>query len=172
MPRKRKVQLSDEAMKMIEGMAAIRLPNEYIATILGISRETFDEMVKTDETLRNTIMQGIARSKSKVFKTLYTSAVGREPLYAKLPDGSYQLDAYGRPIVLDPGSEPNDNLLKFWCQTQERMKLEDNKIEITGPGGGPIESRVVHMTIEQKVARLAELEALEEPPMRDVSEQA
>jgi len=80
MPRKRKVTLTPEMLKMVEQLAFIRLPQDDIAIALGMAPATFEERLKTDDDLQHAIKTGKSRSRVKVFKTLYDSAFGREPV--------------------------------------------------------------------------------------------
>jgi len=70
MPRKRKVTLTPEMLKMVEQLAFIRLPQDDIAIALGMAPATFEERLKTDDDLQHAIKTGKSRSRVKVFKTL------------------------------------------------------------------------------------------------------
>lgn len=109
---KHKTKFTKDDLKKIEGMAAVRLPNDMIASIMGISKETFARMVKTDAALRDVIDSGRSNFSGKVRNTLAKMAT---------TPGKDQMAA-----------------LKFWCQTQEGFKSAD-RIELTGADGGPVE---------------------------------
>jgi len=143
MPRKRKVKFTPEMLKMLENLAAIRLPQEDMATVLGISRPTFQEMLASDETLRQTLNSGRSRSKLKVFKTLYDSAFGREAVY----------DKNGK--LLKAEQPPSERLMMYWCDTQEAF-VKASKLEVTGTIG----VKEVAQTEEELLAELEELRKL------------
>lgn len=114
MPRKTKVthktRLSKDDLKKIEGMAGLRLPNDYIATIMGISKSTYERMLKTNSALRDAVDRGRANFSGKMRNTLAQMAT---------TPGPHQFQA-----------------IKFWTMTQEGFRTVERvehfgKVETT-----------------------------------------
>lgn len=143
MPQKKKVkQLTMDDIKKVEAMAAVRLPNDMIATILGIGHNRFTKMLKLDAALREAMERGRANASGTVRNTLYQMAIGAPAV--KGVDGK----------LIEPKKPPEFQALKFWCQTQEGFKIAD-KIELSGPDGAPIAT--TDKTREEKLALLKEI---------------
>lgn len=142
MGRNKKTKFNDDQIKMIEHLSGIRLPMEHLATILGISKDTLEKMIKTDDKVRSAILGGRAKASSNVRKTCYQMAIGRR--------------AERDPITgeMIPAQAPDFQALKWWTATQEGFKQAD-RLEITGADGKPIE--MAQMSSEERIAAIANL---------------
>lgn len=110
--------LTKEELKMIEGMAMVRLPLPMMATIMGIAEDTLQRMYKNDAAVREVIDGGQAKSSQTVRKTLFQMAVGYKDDKGKRHDPDFQA-------------------LKWWTQSQEGFKSAE-RLELTGADGAPL----------------------------------
>lgn len=125
--------LTQKELDQISGMAAVRLPMEMIATLMGFgSKDTLEKRVKKDPALRSAIDRGRANASGKV----------RNHLYAM------QFDETLPPQIRFQAG-------KFWAQTQEGFKTAD-RLELTGADGAPIE--VTKLTSEERMAAIKALD--------------
>lgn len=127
--------LTPEQIKMVEGMAAMRMPSDKIAVILGVSKDTFERMMKRDKELGAAVERGRARGTQKAYSTAFQVATG----YTR----TYEVDWFnpktGRWEKRSKTEDvpPDVNMLRFWLKTQEGWR-ETDRLEITGAGGGAI----------------------------------
>jgi len=127
--------LTPEQIKMVEGMAAMRMPSDKIAVILGVSKDTFERMMKRDPELGAAVERGRARGTQKVYSTAFQVATG----YTR----TYEIDWYNPKTARwekrtkTEDVPPDVNMLRFWLKTQEGWR-ETDRLEITGAGGGAI----------------------------------
>jgi hypothetical protein len=109
MPRSKR-KLTDEQLKMCHKMAALNMPFEYMAALLGIQYDSFILLIKTNKLLRTTIQQGRAATNNNVRVTILEKAMGKPPV----------TDADGK--ILIPAIEPDFAAMKYWSETQEGFK--------------------------------------------------
>jgi len=128
-------QFTPEEIKAIAGMAAVRLPTDQIATIMGMSKETFERRVKKDSALRDAIEKGRANASGTIRNTLYRMATTDREIVEETTIG---VGPKARKVVKKKKVGPDVNALRFWCETQEGFKRTE-KLELSGPGGKPVE---------------------------------
>jgi hypothetical protein len=121
MPRKIRRQLTEDELKLLEKLSAIRLPLDMICDILEIGETDLRELKKKNDNVRRAFRGGLAKSSRDVRTTLYHMAV----------------------------REKNFQALRFWCETQENFKRAD-KLEISGiPNAAPIKVETHSVTKEE-----------------------
>lgn len=118
MPRHKR-KLTEEQIESCRRMAALRMPHEYMASILGIPRDTFEKMIKSIKPLRKAILEGRASAHQNVRITLYQKAMGKPAVK----------DLNGN--VIEPEIPGDFQALRFWSETQEGFKKTE-RIEIPG----------------------------------------
>jgi hypothetical protein len=145
----KRIKLTPEQIKMVEAMAAIRLPNEQIATILGISRDGFENYAKRNKQVKSALEKGKAQGSQKVYQTAFQLATG----YVRTYESEW----------FNPGSKrwetrtareavpPDPKMLQFWLKTQEKWR-EVDRLELTGPDGSPLS--VTEIPREARQAKL------------------
>jgi hypothetical protein len=115
MPRIKKRVLDEKELKQLEGMAAIRLPLDQIATLLGFGSErALSLYLARDTAARLRMNEGRGKAAANFRQTAYALA---------MKSGPQQMRA-----------------VEFWGRTQEGFKTTD-AIELSGPSGGAIETK-------------------------------
>lgn len=72
--RKRR-ELTDKEITLLEGYAAIRLPLHRIAALFNVSSDYLDDMIKRNESARHALELGRSKSEAKFRQTLYQKAI-------------------------------------------------------------------------------------------------
>jgi len=121
--------LTPEELKVLREMSGVRLPFDMMATLLGMSHDTLNRLYKQSIAVRASIDEGRASASNTVRKTLFITAVGRQPRTIVDPETGERRT--------DPGQSPDVQAMRFWCETQEGFKRAE-ALELTGAGGGPI----------------------------------
>jgi len=118
-----KIIFNESQLDLVQKMAEIRLPHWQMASLLGLSVNMFQEVVRRDDAVQNRLMLGRSKGSELIRRTLFQMAVGERD-----PD--------------DPAKwvhKPCPQALKFWCISQEGFKSEsqidvnivDHQIEMT-----------------------------------------
>jgi hypothetical protein len=146
--KEKKIKLTSEQLKALEGMSKVRLPVDMMAAILGISKSTLERLTKGDAAVREAISRGRANASGLVRNTLFRLATEKVEVVEKTVEGkNVKTKTYTR--------EPDMRAMELWVTTQEGFKRTD-KLEVTGPDGGPIET-----TELSKKERAAAIKALD-----------
>ena len=152
---KSRLSLTPDQIKMLEGMAAIRLPNEQIARILGVSRETFEKHLKRNKAARLALEKGKAQGSQKVHQTAFQLATGYTRQYEQEwfnPKTKQWETRIAREVV-----PPDPKMLQFWLKTQEKWR-ETDRLELTGPDGAPLKvTELPRETRQEKLRQYLEL---------------
>ena len=131
----KRIRLTPEQIKMIEGMAAIRLPNEQIAMILGISKEGFEKYAKRNKATKAALEKGKAQGSQKAYQTAFQLATGYTRVYETEwynPSTKKWETRLARESV-----PPDPKMLQFWLKTQEKWR-EVDRLELTAADGRPL----------------------------------
>lgn len=167
----KKAILSPEQIKSLEQMCAFRMNQRDIAAILGISETTLQRLLKYSQPAREAADRGRAKGSLKAYSTAFQLATGHEVEKEVVKYNAHR-GRYETVKVMEK-VPPDSNMLRFWLQTQEGWRRTD-KIELSGPGGGPI--AIEEMTPEQREKRIdhllkirARIQALEDSPVIDVT---
>lgn len=123
--------LNESQLKMIRGMSTVRMPYEDIAESVGWSKTTFERNMKSDDMLREAVLDGRRNAKGRVHNHLYTS-------------------------MFDQTLPPNVrySYATFWAKTKEGFTTTE-KLELTGADGGPVE--ISKLTSEERKAAISAL---------------
>jgi hypothetical protein len=141
--------LSDLEKEQLKSMSGLGMPKYQMAAILGMSEETLELCLKRDPAGRHAIALGRAVSSHNTRQTAFNQANG----YTRIVYGSD-----GKPLLNSDGTEvtervePDVRMTQFWLKTRERFS---ERIEISGPGGGPIKSQ--DMTLDERKKKLNRL---------------
>jgi predicted DNA-binding protein (UPF0251 family) len=103
-------EIGEEELKQIRILSEHGARQETIAALLGISRATYQRMLKKHDKVREASEYGKARGEAKIIKNAFEMAQGKEHPW----------------------------FTKFWLQVNAGWQTEQ-RIEITGKGGGPIQ---------------------------------
>lgn len=138
MPKQTK--FTEEQIRQIKQMAQVKLPTIQMASILGMSHDTFERRMKKDPAARASLEKARDAGSLKLRATLYNMAMGTpaDPLQGRL------------------AVPPDFQAAKFWAQTQEGFKTAD-RLEVTGADGKPVQTEDV--TPEERKAKVASLAA-------------
>ena len=154
---KKQKKLSADELKLVQGMAEQRLPLHNIAMILKVSDSTLDRMIRDQPDLRDAIYRGRAVGTQKAYRAAFELATGYTRVHKirsyNQRTGKWTVKTREEDIPPDP------NMLRFWLKTQEGWR-ETDRIEISGPGGGPIQ--VEEMSVAEREAHLDKLLKLRE----------
>ena len=112
-------------------MSAVRMPVDMIATIVGMSRDTFERMMKTNAALRAAVDRGRANASGKIRTLAYQMCFDKE-----IP------------------APTRHQALKWWTATQEGFKTAQ-RLELTDLDGEPIS--LTNLTDEQLEERINQL---------------
>lgn len=131
MPRKPKFQLTPEQIKQVETMSGLGLNLVQMGALFGVSKVTFERLMKKNIAAREALEKGRAVAASSVTKTAYNLAVS-----GKVPA-----------------------MTMFWLKCRERW-TEIQRHEHSGPDGNPIEtvdkSTLTNEQLEAKIAAMLE----------------
>jgi hypothetical protein len=135
---KKKRVLTPDELQMVERASSIGTPLDDLAVFLGVAPSTLDRMIARDPALKEALERGRARGGQVVRTTLFNLATGytkevEKPYNHPLGDGQWER----RIEKVKVRVEPNPFMLAFLAKTQYGFR-ENNRLEISGPGGGPI----------------------------------
>ena len=165
----RKKALTPEQINMIEGMAQYRMPTEIMATILGISKETFERMCKRNKKLAEALERGKARGSTKAYTTAFQLAFGYEEEREVWEERSVWNKQAGMwekhqvPKRIKVKVPPDTNMTRFWMKTQERWR-EVDRLELTGPDGTPL--KVAELPADLRREKIDRYQKLQEQMRR------
>lgn len=131
----KRIRLTPEQIKMLEGMAAIRIPMEQMAMILGISKDGLEKYAKRNKETKAALEKGRAAGSQKVYQTAFQLATGYVRTYEAEwfnPNTKRWETRTARESV-----PPDPKMLQFWLKTQEKWR-EVDRLELTGPDGSPM----------------------------------
>jgi hypothetical protein len=124
-----KLELTEDDFKRIETMAGLGLPVDHMASILGMSKKTFERRMADTPGAIDALEKGRAVASQQVMATAYKMATS-----GKVPA-----------------------MTMFWLKCRERWK-ETQAVEHSGPDGKPIETKSLsHLPDEELNARIAQL---------------
>lgn len=133
-------------LEEIKSFASIGLPDKKIADKLSMSESTFDRAMKYNTALRKAMNEGRAQVSANVRGSLYERAMQSRTIKKKKFETKWNPEKKEFQKICTEEHEieipANDALLQFWCNTQEDFKVKTG-IEISGPGGRPIEAKDV-----------------------------
>ena len=116
---------TDDQRRTVEKLSGLGLPQGDIAQVVGVDEKTLRKHLRAE------LDSGTAKANSQVAEFLFDAATG------KRGEGSAAITA-----------------AIFWAKTRMRWK-EVSATEITGAGGGPIETR--HLSPEERAAQAVAL---------------
>jgi transcriptional regulator with XRE-family HTH domain len=136
----------------IGALARRGLTDEQIAKELRISKKTLSQWKKDHVAVREASKEGKVLADSEVEKALYRRACGytyTEKKVIRLPDGSTRSEITEKEIAPDPTS------MIYWLKNRNPAAWRDvQQREITGAGGGPIQTQEIdRMTDEEVLAK-------------------
>jgi|SRR3981081_3289118 hypothetical protein len=112
---------TDDQRRTVEKLSGLGLPQGDIAQVVGVDEKTLRKHLRAE------LDSGTAKANSQVAEFLFDAATG------KRGEGSAAITA-----------------AIFWAKTRMRWK-EVSVTEVTGAGGGPIETR--HLSPEERAAQ-------------------
>lgn len=154
---KQKTALTDAQVQSIEAMSQVGIPITTMSVILGVSKATFERLVKRDKRVKEALERGRARASVKAHQTAFQLATGYKRTFEVERYNKFTKQMEKRIVTEDV--PPSEKMLQFWLRTREGWK-DTARVEITSPGGS--ENTIDSMTPAQRVARLEELRALRE----------
>ena len=116
---------TDDQRRTVEKLSGLGLPQGDIAQVVGVDEKTLRKHLRAE------LDSGTAKANSQVAEFLFDAATG------KRGEGSAAITA-----------------AIFWAKTRMRWK-EVSVTEVTGAGGGPIETR--HLSPEERAAQAVAL---------------
>jgi len=117
--------LDPTKIEMLKRMAAMKMPDEKKAALLGMHITQYRELMIRNDELRNDLETISIVSSAEIYRTLYDMAVEKKDMRA----------------------------LIFWARTREDFTYK-HKVELTGADGGPIRSEVSTISEEELAAKM------------------
>lgn len=119
-------QPTDAIRRTVKAMVGYGATEREIAAYLGIARNTVAKALKDE------LQSGRFAANMRVAESLFQQAVGQAAVVEVYPDGVRR--------TIQEAVPPNVTAGIWWTKTQMGWK-EIQKHELTGPDGGPIESK-------------------------------
>lgn len=120
-----KIEFTEAMIAQIYELSKVRLPMEYIATIIGVSKDTLERAAKKIDAVGAAISKGRADAASKLFTHAYAQAI----------------------------SGLDSRMTIFYLKTQHRWK-EPTTVELAGIDGKPIEFEEKDLSSKERVTVL------------------
>ena len=77
-----KIEFTDRDIEQIETMSGFRMPMRHIAAVIGVSQDTIERRMKTDEAIAAAVERGRASAANAVYRTAFDMAVsGKVPAF-------------------------------------------------------------------------------------------
>lgn len=134
---------TEDDLKKISGMAAVRLPHEHIARIMGMDHDAFERRIKKSAALRAALLDGRANASGTYRTTAYRLATERRKVEV-VTQKTYLRK--GKEVTVKSTKvhweEPDASMVQFWGKTQEGF-VSTEKVELSGPDGKAIEVKKV-----------------------------
>lgn len=152
-PTDYKAEYAEQAYKL----CLLGHTDKELADFFEVAESTIYEWKKVHPEFSESITNGKEVADAEIAVSLYQRAKG----YSHPEDKIFQYE--GDPVVVPTIKHyPPDTAAAFiWLKNRQKGKWRDTQQhELTGAGGGPIETKSVgSMTSEERRARIAELEA-------------
>lgn len=159
---KQVTKCTQEVIDIICNTLRVGAYTETAVVMAGVSKETYRRWMILAQKKPNSIYAALRAAVLKAQEeatvrdlvNIDKAAMGEEPVYMRDKDGSIVFSENGKPIVLKPGSKRDWNA-SAWRLSRRKPKdwAPIQKMEHSGPEGGPIENTTVEETPEQKAER-------------------
>ena len=123
-----KIIPSDEQQRTVENMTACGVPQHYIAEALGVDLKTLRKRFKDE------LAHALIKANASIATTLFQTAMGQPAI---VEDG----------VVVQEARPPHVGALIFWLKARAGWS---ERHELTGPGGGPIETAITLKFVKPK----------------------
>lgn len=137
-----KIELTDEQIDLIEELAGFGLTQEEISRVLPMAERTLQSRIREDERFSAAYSRGRARAKADAARRYHHIAFDRGVGLGLEDDESVSISEQRKALEKILGSD-----LSF---------LSRERLEISGPGGGPVEV-TQPLSPEQKLERIQQL---------------
>lgn len=138
------IEIDDAICEKAESLAAQGLTLDQIARVLGIGERTLYEKKKAFPQFAQAIADGQAKGISVVVNRLYKKATGYESV-----EKTVTTDHEGKSKTVETTKkyEPEFQSIKHYLNNRAGWT---DKSELTGPGGGPIQTKIISEIVDPK----------------------
>ena len=142
------IEITEEICDKAESLAAQGLTMEQIALILGMGERTLYEKKVEFPQFAHSIEAGQAKGIGVVVNRLYKKATGYESV-----EKTITTDHEGNMKTVETTKkyEPEFQSIKHYLNNRAGWT---DKSELSGPGGGPIQTKIVYEIVDPKVTKV------------------
>lgn len=147
--RGRPTSFDPDELPRVTKLCLLGMTNEQLALSLKVDVRTIDRWIASDAEFCRAVKAGREDADGNIVKSLYASGLGGVQLVDEVvtlktrhPDGTVEERA--EVIEVQRYIQPNVTAQIFWLKNRQRERWRDvRNNELSGPGGGPIETRAV-----------------------------